>query len=103
MLAVFGAQAALGGLTLVFLGIAISGFGSFSPEQDPSASRPYLRAAYITLFSFGVAMLGLTLSLIWLLFGVGCLYILTLLVFPLQLVLVMGSAIYVTRVSLGKG
>ncbi len=98
VLAALGAAAALGGFVLVFLGIVIASFQSYAGNAPPSVVRPF-RIAGVALFAtFGLSIATVTLCLLWLVLGgASGLYAPALAFFFLQLVAVVLSAGWATR------
>jgi hypothetical protein len=65
--AVFGAAAGLSGLLLVFLGIVVSAFQSYSASTPAAAVAPYLRSARAILVAFLLGLTTVAVALAWLL------------------------------------
>ncbi len=101
VLGTLGSSAALAGFDLVFLGIVIAAYQSYAGNAPASVVRPY-RIAGIGLFgTFGISLVTVALSLIWLVFGgPSWLYAFTVGLFVLQLVAVFAAAGWTTRMVL---
>jgi hypothetical protein len=101
VLGILGAAAALGGLVLVFLGIIIAAYQSYPGGAPAPVITPY-RVAGGTLFgTFALSLLTVATCVVWLaLGGPAGLYGWTIALFVLQLVAVLLSAGWATRVVL---
>jgi len=101
VLAALGAAAALAGFVLVFLGIIIASFQSYAGSAPPSVVRPF-RIAGVALFAtFGLSLVTVALSLLWLVLGGPTwLYAPTLAFFIVQLLSVLLAAGWATRMVL---
>jgi hypothetical protein len=64
---VFGAAAGLSGLLLVFLGIVVSAFQSYSAATPAAAVAPYRRAGRAILVAFLLGLATVAVALAWLL------------------------------------
>jgi hypothetical protein len=86
---ILGASAALGGLTLVFLGIVIAGYRSYDSDTMKAVRKPYRTAALRLLITFGASLVSVVLSIAWLAAGGGsALYVIALVIFGLQVLLI---------------
>jgi hypothetical protein len=65
--AVFGASSGLAGLLLVFLGIVVSAFQSYSAATPAAAVAPYRRAGRAILAAFLLGLATVAVALAWLL------------------------------------
>lgn len=93
-----GASAALAGLTLVFLGLILSTYRAFGPETPARVLDRYRRPALAVLVSFGACLATVILAAWWMLTSDNdVLYVLCVLLFFAELVLLCGSAAYVMR------
>ena len=103
VIAILGASAALGGFTLVFLGIVITSYESYSGGVADKVLSPYRRGGTVLLGVFAVCLITVALSLLWLINGgtVG-LYDATIALFALELVVVFGGAVVATRMVLWR-
>ena len=103
VIAILGASAALGGFTLVFLGIVITSYQSYSGAVADQVLHPYRLSGTVLLGVFAVCLITVALSLLWLINGgsVG-LYDVTIAVFALELVVVFGGAAWATRMVLWR-
>ena len=100
--AVFGAATALSGLLLVFLGITISAFQSYSAAVPPAAVAPYRRAARGILGAFLVGLGSAVVGLIWMLSPSRALRDTAIVLFFVQLAAVAISAVTVARLVLWR-
>jgi hypothetical protein len=96
-----GAAAALAGLVLVFLGIIIAAYQSYSGGTSEDIVRPY-RITGIALFAaFSLSLVSVAISLMWLVFdGPTGLYGWVVGVFISQLVIVFVAAGWASRMAL---
>ncbi|HEV2414743.1 MAG TPA: hypothetical protein VGX27_08030 [Candidatus Dormibacteraeota bacterium] len=103
VIAILGASAALGGFTLVFLGIVITSYESYSGGVADQVIQPYRRSGTVLLGVFAICLITVALSLLWLINGgsVG-LYDATIALFALELVVVFGGAVVATRMVLWR-
>ena len=103
VLATLGASAGLAGFVLVFLGIIITSYESFSGSTPEQVVRPYKATGAILLVTFAFSLGIVGLCLIWLaLGGPSALYGWTVVLFLLQLVLVFLAAGWSTRMVLWR-
>jgi hypothetical protein len=63
VLGIFGASAGLGGLSLVFLGLLVSGHQSVAPKAVKERTR---NAAWAVFAAFALNMVSVAAALIWL-------------------------------------
>jgi len=97
------ASAALGGLTLVFLGVIIGGYRAFSGATSQGAVAPYRRAVIAVLIAFAGSLVCVALSLVWLATGgPSFLYAIVLVAFFAQLAGVLAVAIATTYVVMSE-
>src|SRR5713101_7235708 len=98
VLGVLGAAAALGGLVLVFLGIIIAAYQSY-PGGVPAAVVTPFRIGGIALFgTFALSLVTVATCVVWLAAGgPPALYGWTVALFGLQLIAVLLSAGWTTR------
>jgi hypothetical protein len=66
VLAMLGASAGIAGLTLVFLGVVISTYQSYSAASSPGVLGRYRRSALFVLVSFSLSLVTVVLSITWL-------------------------------------
>jgi hypothetical protein len=101
VLAILGASAALAGFVLVFLGVIIASYQSYSGGVPAQVVAPYRTLGGILLGAFGLCLLAVFVSLMWLVGGgpdqaygaaVG--------LFVAELVAVFAAAIWSTRMVL---
>ncbi|HSS62189.1 MAG TPA: hypothetical protein VLK30_12125 [Candidatus Limnocylindrales bacterium] len=103
VIACLGASAALGGFVLVFLGVIVASYQSYAGSVPGDVVRPYRVAGAVLLGTFGVSLVTVAASLIWLINGGGVgLYDLTIVLFALQLVAVFSAALWTTRMVLWR-
>lgn len=100
--AVFGASSGLAGLLLVFLGIVVSTFQSYSAAVPAAATAPYRRAGRVIVAGFLVGLAATTVSLIWLLSPSGGLYDTAVILFCIQLGALAVAAVGVARIVLWR-
>jgi hypothetical protein len=94
--AALGADAALGGLLLVFLGVVLAGYGSFAGDVPAGVLSRYRTAAGAIVAVFAVSLLGAAVAVAWLATGgdSGALYVLVLIACFLELIAVFVAAVY---------
>ena len=98
MVAVFGASAGIGGLVLVFLGVLITTIGTYPGGTSDQALAPFRRGAWYAVVAFGGSLATTAGSLAWLaMHEAHWLYVVTLAMFAVLLVTLLGLAILVTR------
>jgi hypothetical protein len=100
--AVFGAATGLSGFLLVFFGITISAFQSYSAAVPPAAVAPYRRAAAGILAAFLVGLSTAVVALVWLLSPSRALRDAAVVLFFLQLAAVVVGAVTVARLVLWR-
>jgi hypothetical protein len=100
MISVFGASAGVAGLVLVFVGVLITTVGMYPGGTSKSALRPYRVGAWAAIAAFGVSLITVALSLLWLAVNDSqVLYIGTLVLFGGLLVALFALAVAVTRAT----
>lgn len=103
VLAILGASAALAGFELVFLGIIIASYESYSGTVPEEVVQPYRTTGSALLGTFGLSLVTVALCLLWLINGgVPRLYGWAIGLFAVQLVAVFGSAAWATRMVLWR-
>ena len=100
--AVFGAATGLAGLLLVFLGIVVSAFRSYSTAVPAAATAPYRRAGRAILAAFLLGLAASAVSLWWLLSPGGALFDAAVVLFFTQLGTVALTAVGVSRIVLWR-
>jgi hypothetical protein len=100
--ALFGAATGLAGLLLVFLGIAVSAFQSYSAGVPAAAVAPYRRAAGGILAAFLLGLATAAVALAWLLSPGRALRDAAVVLFCVQLAAVAVSAVGVARLVLWR-
>jgi len=103
VIAILGSSAALAGFVLVFLGVIIASYQSYSGGVPEQVVRPYRASGAALLGSFALSLITVAVSLLWLSNGgpVG-LYDWAVSLFAAQLVAVFGSAVWTTRMVLWR-
>ena len=101
VVAILGASAALAGFVLVFLGIVIAAYQSYSGGVPAPVVHPFRTAGTALLGTFAVSLVTVAISLMWLSNGgpIG-LYGWAIGLFAVQLVAVFASAAWATRMVL---
>ena len=101
VVAILGASAALAGFELVFLGIIIAAYQSYPGSVPEHVVQPYRTTGSALLGTFGLSLVTVAISLIWLINGgsIG-LYGWAIGLFALQLIAVFSSAAWATRMVL---
>jgi uncharacterized membrane protein len=103
VLAILGASAALAGFVLVFLGIIIASYQSYSGAVPEQVVKPYQTLGGVLLGTFGLCLLVVFVSLIWLVGGgPDGAYGLTAGLFVAELAAVLAAAVWATRMVLRK-
>lgn len=97
--AVAGAAAALGGLLLVFLGVAVTSYEGYGGDVADAVVKPYRTAGRVLLSVFVLSLISVGLSVAWLATGggAGALYEANLWMFVALLVAVLicaGGTVY---------
>jgi hypothetical protein len=101
VLAILGSSAALAGFGLVFLGIVIASYQSYAGAVPEDVVRPFRIAGSALLGTFGLGLITVAVSLIWLSNGgPPGLYGWTIGLFTAQLVAVFASAAWTARMVL---
>jgi hypothetical protein len=101
VIAILGSSAALAGFELVFLGIIIATYQSYSGSVPVHVVQPYRLTGTALLGTFAVSLVTVAISLLWLSNGGPAgLYGWTIGLFALQLVAVFASATWATRMVL---
>ena len=99
-LAVLGSSVGLAGLSLVFLGFAISTYRSFPADTGDKILRPYVGAAAAMTLAFFMGMVTALLALLWLIHDTSKLYGIFVYLFIAQMALSSLSAFFITNLSL---
>ena len=88
---------------LVFLGVIIAAYQSYGGEVPAAVVQPYRVAGALLLGTFGLSLVTVASSLIWLTNGgIVAVYDATVVLFAVQLVAVFGSALWTTRMVLWR-
>jgi hypothetical protein len=101
ILGAMGSAAALAGFDLVFLGIVIAAYQSYSAATPGPVIRPYRVAGAALFGAFALSLVTVTLCLVWLVSGgPSWMYGLTIAVFIAQLAAVLLAAGWTVRMVL---
>ena len=101
VIAILGSSAALAGFELVFLGIIIAAYQSYSGSVPVHVVQPYRLTGTALLGTFAVSLVTVAISLLWLSSGSPTgLYGWAIGLFAVQLVAVFASAAWATRMVL---
>jgi uncharacterized membrane protein len=101
VLAILGASAALAGFVLVFLGVIIAAYQSYSGGVPAQVVTPYRTLGGILLGAFGLCLVAVLVSLMWLVGGgPDKAYGATVGLFVAELTAVFAAAIWATRIVL---
>lgn len=101
IVAILGSSAALAGFVLVFLGIIIAAYQSYSGSVPPNVVQPYRVTGTALLGTFALSLITVAVSLLWLLNGgPSGLYGWPIGLFAVELIAVFGSAAWATRMVL---
>ena len=99
--AILGASAALAGFELVFLGLIIAAYQSYTGSVPEPVIQPYRTTGTALLGTFALSLITEAISLLWLINGgPGDLYGWAIGLFAAQLVAVFASAAWATRMVL---
>ncbi|HEX2679711.1 MAG TPA: hypothetical protein VHQ03_00280, partial [Candidatus Dormibacteraeota bacterium] len=66
VIAILGSSAALGGFVLVFLGVIIAAYQSYPGGVPDQVVQPYRVAGSALLGTFGLSLVTVAVSLLWL-------------------------------------
>lgn len=103
VLAVLGSSAGLGGFVLVFLGVIIASYQSYSGGVPADVVRPYRVSGTVLLGAFALSLVTVAVSLLWLINGgLPSLYGWSIGLFAAQLVAVFGAAVWSTWMVLWR-
>ena len=103
VLAILGAAAALAGFVLVFLGIVIASYQSYPGGVPEQVVRPYRISGAALLGAFGLGLVTVAVSLLWLTGGgTAALYGWSITLFAVLLVAVFAAAAWTTRMVLWR-
>jgi len=103
VLAILGASAALAGFVLVFLGIIIASYQSYSGEVSEQVVEPYRKIGGILLTQFALCLIAVLACLGWLVGGgPDWAYGATVGLFALEVFAVFAAAVWATRMVLWK-
>ena len=101
VIAILGSSAALGGFVLVFLGVIIASYQSYSGGVPERVMRPYRFSGTALLATFALSLVTVAASLLWLINGgPSGLYDWSIALFALQLIAVFAAAVWSTRMVL---
>ena len=103
VVAILAASAALAGFVLVFLGVIIASYQSYSGGVPEQVVQPYRRTGSALLGTFGFSLVTVAVCLLWLINGGSPgFYGWTIGLFAVQLVAVFASAAWATRMVLWR-
>jgi hypothetical protein len=103
ILAILGASAALAGFVLVFLGIIIASYQSYSGPVPEPVVEPFRTIGRVLLATFGLCLFAVFVSLVWLVGGgPDGAYGVTVGLFLVELVAVLAAAVWATRIVLWR-
>ena len=103
VIAILGSAAALAGFVLVFLGIIIASYQSYSGGVPEDVVRPYRIAGTALLLAFALGLVTVAVSLLWLINGgVDALYGWSIGLFAILLAVTFGAAAWSTRMVLWR-
>jgi hypothetical protein len=103
ILAILGASAALAGFVLVFLGIIIASYQSYSGGVPEQVVKPYRTLGGILLATFALCLVAVLVCLGWLVGGgPGEVYGVTVALFVVEVTAVFAAALWATRTVLWK-
>lgn len=103
VLAMLGASAALAGFVLVFLGVVIASYQSYSGPVPEQVVQPYRRLGAILLAMFGLSLVAVLACLAWLVGGgPEAAYGLVVAVFVVEVLAVFGVAVSASRLALWR-
>jgi len=103
VISILGSAAALAGFVLVFLGIVIASYQSYPGEVPAPVVRPYRIAGTALLSAFGLGLVTVAVSLLWLMNGgPTALYGWALILFALLLIVSFGAAVWTARMVLWR-
>ena len=103
VLAVLGSSAGLGGFVLVFLGVIIASYQSYSGSVPDEVVRPFRISGTTLIATFALSLVTVAVSLLWLINGgPSGLYVWSIALFALQLVATFAAAAWVTRMVLWR-
>ena len=101
VLAILGASAALAGFVLVFLGVVVASYQSYSGSVPVQVVKPYRTVGGILLGAFGLCLVAVLVCLAWLVGGgPDGAYGVTVGLFVGELLVVFGAAVTSTRMAL---
>jgi hypothetical protein len=100
VLAILGASAGAGGLVLVFVGILVSTIAGYPGGTSRATLRPYRAGAWAAVGVFGLSLLTIALSVLWLAVSdTGSLYVLTIFMFFVLLATLLALAAAVVKAT----
>ena len=103
VLAILGSSAGLGGFVLVFLGVIIGSYQSYSGAVPSEVVKPFRTAGGALLAAFALSLLTAGVCLFWLVAGgPSGSYGVTIVLFVIQLLVVFAAAAWTTRMVLWR-
>jgi hypothetical protein len=100
VLALLGASTALAGFELVFLGVVLTAYQSYSGAVADAVKRPYQRTAVVLFATFCVSLVTVAVCIAWTQAGGDAVYRACLVLFAVQLVLLLATAAWSLRLVL---
>jgi len=100
VLTILGASSAFAGFVLVFLGIVLSTYQSYSGAVSAEVKRPYRSTAIVLYTTFCIALGTIAVCLGWVLAGGDAAYRLSIGLFLVQLLALLGSGAWALRLVL---
>ena len=100
VLAILGASTALAGFVLVFLGIVLTTFQAYTGAVPAEVKRPYRSTAVVLFTTFCVSLGTIAVCMAWALAGGDAFYKVSIAMFLLQLLALLGSAAWTLRLVL---
>ncbi len=103
VLAILGSSAALAGFVLVFLGIVIASYQSYSGAVPEQVVEPFRTLGGLLLATFGLCLVEVLVSLVWLVGGgPDQAYGVTVGLFLAELLAVFAAAVWAMRMVLWR-
>jgi hypothetical protein len=100
VLAILGASTALAGFTLVFMGIVLAAFQSYSGAVSAEVKRPYRSTAVVLFTTFCVSLGTIAVCIFWALNGGDGVYGASIALFLIQLLALLSAAAWTLRLVL---
>lgn len=101
VVAIFGASSGAAGLVLVFVGILVTAIGGYPGGTSRATLRPFRAGAWSGIGVFGLSLLTVALSLLWLaVIDARTLYVVVISLFVGLLVALFGLAVIVVKATM---